>query len=111
MKVDPDSLDEIRIPNMNGGAGEVIVRMSYDGRRRIIWTRMPPGSSIGEHLQTTGDDTNFVLEGIGIAICDGEEEPLRPGTCHVCPKGSTHSIANTGNSDLILWTVVIEEGR
>ncbi len=111
MKVDFDSLDEVRISNMNGGVGHVLVRMSYDGRRRIIQTRMPPGSSIGEHLQTTGDDTNFVVSGAGTAVCDGKEEPLRPGTCHICPKGSRHSIVNTGDDELVLWTVVIEEGH
>ncbi len=111
MRVDFGSLEEVRIPNMNGGAGEVFARMFYDGRRRIVETRIPSGSSIGEHLQTTGDDVNFVVEGTGTAVCDGAEEPLSPGTCHVCPRGSRHSITNTGPADLVLWTVIIDEGR
>jgi len=52
---------------------------------------------------------NFVVEGTGTAFCDGKEEPLRPGTCHVCPRGSRHSIANTGATDLVLWTVIVYE--
>lgn len=73
---------------------------------RIILTRIPPGSSIGEHIQSTGDDVNYVLEGEGKAVCDGKEEILSPGVCHVCPKGSEHSIVNDGEADLILFTTV-----
>ena len=73
---------------------------------RIILTRIPPGSSIGEHIQSTGDDVNYVLEGEGKAVCDGKEEIPSPGVCHVCPKGSEHSIVNDGEADLILFTTV-----
>ena len=30
------------------------------------------------------------------------------GTCHICKKGSEHSIENTGDEDLVLLTVVVE---
>lgn len=108
-QVDFGSLEEVIVNGMNGGAGKMSVRMFFDGRRRIIETRMPPGSSIGDHLQTTGDDVNFVVEGTGTAFCDGTEETLRPGTCHVCPRGSRHSIINTGATELVLWTVIVYE--
>ena len=55
-----------------------------------------------------GDDINYVLSGNGKATCDGEEEILSPGTCHICKKGSEHSIENTGDEDLVLLTVVVE---
>ena len=42
------------------------------------------------------------------AVCDGCEETLTAGVCHVCRKGSEHSIANTGEEDLVLLTVVVE---
>lgn len=51
---------------------------------------------------------NYVLSGTGKAICDGKEESLAPGTCHICKKGSEHSIVNTVEEDLVLLTVVIE---
>ncbi|WP_363142484.1 hypothetical protein [uncultured Methanobrevibacter sp.] len=41
-----------------------------------------------------------------MAICDDFEEILKAGTCHVCPKGSTHSIINVGDEDLVFYTVV-----
>ena len=36
---------------------------------------------------------------------------LRPGVLHICPhicpKGSEHSIINTGTEDLVLFTIVV----
>lgn len=63
-------------------------------------------SSIGYHKQESNDDINFIVSGEGIAICDDVEEILKPGVCHICPKGSSHSITNTGSGDLIFFTVV-----
>ena len=44
-----------------------------------------------------------LLQGLG----DGVEEELRPGVLHICPKGSEHSIINTGTEDLVLFTIVV----
>lgn len=86
--------------------GSVFANMVMTEDTRIILTRIPPGSSIGKHIQSTGDDVNYVLEGEGKAVCDGKEEILSPGVCHVCPKGSEHSIVNDGEADLTLFTTV-----
>ena len=47
-------------------------------------------------------------DGIGKAVCNGQEEILNAGTCHICKKGSEHSISNTGSEDLVLLTFVVE---
>ena len=99
-------MDEADIPHMNGGEGSICARMYNDDYSRIILTRIPAGSSIGLHRQESGDDINYVLEGRGKAVCDGHDEPLSPGVCHICPKGSSHTIINDGDSDLVLFTVV-----
>ena len=96
MLIDFSTSEWTEIPHMNGGEGSVLAKMA----------RIPPGSSIGKHIQSSGDDVNYVLEGKGKAICDGKEEILFPGVCHVCPKGSEHSIVNDGDTDLILFTTV-----
>ena len=123
MIVDFTSADWVEIPHMNGGEGSVFAKMSVteDTRivitripsgssigkdTRIVITRIPSGSSIGKHLQSSGDDVNYVLAGKGKAICDGIEEKLTPGMCHICPKGHEHSIVNDGKEDLILFTTV-----
>lgn len=109
MLIDFDKLPEFKTEGMNGGVGEVISKMYNDPMNRIILTRIPKGSSIGAHKQTTSSDINYVISGIGEATCNGVLEELRPGVCHYCPKGSTHSIRNTGEEDLVLFTVVPQQ--
>ncbi|MCM1507405.1 MAG: cupin domain-containing protein [Ruminococcus flavefaciens] len=58
------------------------------------------------HEQTSGNDVNYIISGTGKAICDGFEEELKAGVCYVCPKGHLHSIVNTGDEDLVIFTLV-----
>ena len=73
-----------------------------------MYLRLHLCGSIGMHSQPTSDDINFIILGTGKAVCDGKEELLVGGNCHVCKKGSEHSIVNTGNDDLVMLTVVVE---
>lgn len=108
MMIDFNTLAAVTVPGMNGGQGEMTAKMSVSEQGKIIVSQIHPGSSIGVHQHDTSDDINYVLSGQGIAICDGREESLSPGCCHICPQGSTHSIANTGEDALCLLTVVVE---
>ena len=101
-------MKEICIPGMNNGTGTMSARMYMDEYGKIIPCTIHPGGSIGIHRHETSDDINYILSGTGKAICDGEEEVLSAGTCHICRKGSEHSIANTGDEDLVMLTVVEE---
>ena len=94
MRIDFNQIQEMTMPCLHGGPGEMSARF--------------PGGGIGLHSHPTSDDVNFVLLGTGLAVCDGQEEPLEPGVCHICKKGSEHSIQNTGEGDLVLLTVVVE---
>ena len=109
MRVDFNTLNEIKIPGMNNGTGEMSAKMFADGDGKIIPCRIHVGGSIGIHKHETSDDINYVLSGAGIAICDGIEETLSSGVCHICKKGSEPGIINTGNDDLVLLTVVVEK--
>lgn len=91
---------------MNNGEGTMAVRMYNDESYRVIPTKIRPGGRIGLHTQSSGDDLNYILSGTGVAVCDGVEEELRPGVMHICPKGSEHTIINTGGDDLEMLTVV-----
>lgn len=57
----------------------------------------------------SGDDLNYIISGSGKAVCDGMEEELKPGVMHICPKGSAHSIINTGEEDLVMLTIVVKQ--
>jgi mannose-6-phosphate isomerase-like protein (cupin superfamily) len=94
---------------MNEGTGEMTAKIIMNEKGKIIPCSIHKGGSIGMHRQETSDDINYVLSGNSSkAICDGIEEELFSGACHICPKGSEHSIINTGNEDLVLLTIVIE---
>lgn len=108
MLIDFNDIKEMTIPGMNNGTGTMTARMYMDEQGKIIPCTIRAGGSIGVHKHETSDDINYVLSGNGKAICDGQEEMLATGTCHICKKGSEHSIINTGSSDLVLLTVVVE---
>lgn len=109
MLIDFNDIREYLIDCQNCGEGTMSVKMFAYNDLRIIPTKIHEGGSIGPHVQDTGDDINYILAGNGVAICDGEEEPLSPGVCHLCPKGSEHTIKNTGMGDLVMLTVVVNK--
>ncbi|WP_195267684.1 cupin domain-containing protein [Eubacterium sp. 1001713B170207_170306_E7] len=104
-----DEMKEVTIPHLNDGAGSVSAKMYMEPSNKMMISRLPVGVSIGMHAHTTSSEVNYVLSGTGMAVCDGDEEVLEPGCCQYCPKGSSHSIINTGNEDLVLFTVVPEQ--
>lgn len=108
MLVNFNEIKEITVPGMNGGTETMTARMYMNEGVKIIPCVIHKGGSIGLHTHTTSDDINYVLSGSGKAICDGEQEILSAGCCHICKKGSEHSIINTGDNDLMLLTVVVE---
>ena len=107
MLIDFNEIESMTIPGMNNGTGTMSAKMYMGDHGKIIPTSIHPGGSIGLHRQDSGDDINYVLSGHGKAICDGQEEMLSPGCCHVCPKGSEHTIINTSDDDLVLLTIVV----
>ena len=108
MLIDFNRIKEVTVPGMNNGAGTMTAKMYMDEQGKIITSSIHPGGTIGLHKHETSDDINYILVGEGKAICDGQEELLSPGMCHICKKGSEHSIENTGDEDLIFLTVVVE---
>lgn len=108
MLIDFNKMSARTSSGMNNGTGKMTAKMFMDGEGKIISCCIHKGGSIGLHKHLTSDDINYVISGEGKAICDGEEEILTSGTCHICKKGSEHSIINTGDDDLVLITVVVE---
>ena len=108
MLIDFNQKEEITIHGMNNGTGTMTAKMYMDEQGKVIPCSIHAGGSIGLHKHETSDDINYVLSGKGKAVCDGQEEILSAGTCHICKKGSAHSIVNTGDEDLILLTIVVE---
>ena len=95
------------IPNLNDGDGTVFAKVIPSETGSVMFAVIPPGCSIGPHTHDTDMDFNFIVSGTGIAVCDGEVEALSPGICHFCPRGSRHSIRNTGNTDMQIYISVV----
>lgn len=108
MPVDFNEVKEVIIPGMDNETGKMSARMYMDEQGKIISTVIHVGGSIGLHKHETSDEINYVLSEAGKAICDGQEELLRACACHICKKGSEHSIINAGDGDLAMLTVVVE---
>ena len=49
----------------------------------------------------------YVLEGSGIARCDGHEAAISPGDTLILPPGSLHEVENTGPGRLYCLTVMV----
>ena len=109
MQIDFNNIESVTFPGMNDGTGMMSARMYNDENYRIIPTVIHPGGSIGNHEQNSGDDMNYIISGMGKAICDGIEEALQPGVMHICPKGLAHAIINTGAEDLVMLTIVVKK--
>ena len=97
------------LPNFKGGEKQMESNMFVDSLNRIMYSRLVPGASIGEHIHDTSSEMIFILSGEGQAITDGVAEKCTPGTCHYCPKGSTHTLINNGAEDLIFFAVVPQQ--
>ena len=60
MRIDFETIEPVTMPGMNGGSGEMTVRMVNDEKYRICTTVLHPHSSIGIHAQSSGDDMNII---------------------------------------------------
>ncbi len=108
MLIDFNKIKELEVPGMNGGTGTMSPGMHMSENGKIILCKIHVGGSIGTHPHPSSDDINYILSGTGKAVCDVEEEILTAGTCHICKRGSEHSIINTGKDDLVMLTIVVE---
>lgn len=100
MKIDFKGMIEKRVEEFNGGKGVTGLKMFDKSDVTFISGRLEPNSSIGMHKHMDSCEIILVLSGKGKAFCDGETEMLAAGSCHFCPRGSSHSLVNTGEKDL-----------
>ena len=68
---------------------------------------IPPGGSIGYHQHTGEYEIYYILEGTAKVVDDGEERILCPGDMMQCRDGSSHSIENVGDKELVFLAMVL----
>lgn len=108
MKIQFDNVQPSVLEHLNGGQGQLVSRRHMDGNVKITRALLAPGCSIGMHTHATSSEVIFVLSGVGKMLIDDTEEILRPGVCHYCPQGHSHSFINEGDQDLVFYAVVPE---
>ncbi len=104
-----DELKETIIPNFYNGEKQINARMHIDDLNKIMLARLIPNASIGYHTHATSSEIIFFLSGNGEMILDGVKEKVTKGDCHYCKKGSSHSMVNTGDEDLVFYAVVTNQ--
>ena len=96
--------------NCHDGVGTLHLHTILDGSEGIPATFMhddilEPGVTIGEHLHENSSEIYFVVEGEGIMIIDGKENPIFAGDVSWCLTGHSHGIIN--NSDKVMRLIVV----
>ena len=62
---------------------------------------LKPGSGIGHHVQKE-DEIYYVLSGKGTMTLDGKTVDITPGTAVLTRTGSSHSLKQVGDEDLVI---------
>ncbi len=106
MKIDFQAMAEQPMANFKGGEGVMEAKIHCAGKDKIMCNRLEPGASIGMHRHEDSSEAIFITSGRAEAICDGVRETLAPGQCTFCPKGSEHTLINTGDADLCFYAFV-----
>jgi mannose-6-phosphate isomerase-like protein (cupin superfamily) len=65
-----------------------------------------PGQEHRLHAHAGMDKVYYVLEGRGLFLLDGREEPMEPGLMLVAPEGVRHGIRNTGSERLLVMAIL-----
>lgn len=106
MKIEFGGLTEKRIEEFNGGKGAINLKSIEKNDVKFLSARLEPGSSVGMHKHLDTCEIIIILSGKAKAICDGETEMLVAGSCHFCPRGSSHTLMNIGEDDLVFVAAV-----
>lgn len=98
--------------NMRGGDGVVTIVQFQEAKnmkncRLMSKIIIPVGASIGQHEHLNETEHYIILEGTGIVVDNGKEEKVSAGDVVETAHGSSHSISNNGNSDLVMIAVIV----
>lgn len=71
---------------------------------QVVVMSLLGGQDIGSEVHDL-DQILVVVQGSGLAVLNGEETEVRPGSLVYVPEGATHNLLNTGEGALKLYTV------
>lgn len=106
MKIAFNDMEDTVLHEFNGGRGDVIAKMYFDGKNRIMRATLKKGCSIGTHTHVKNFEVLYVLSGTAKVTMNGEELLIEAGNSHFCPRGNTHMLEQYGEDDLVILAVV-----
>jgi quercetin dioxygenase-like cupin family protein len=74
--------------------------------RFVIYTELPPGTSIGYHTHGNDEEVYVILDGIGTMTIEGEVHEVRAGDVILNKPYGSHGLENTSRA--ILKILVFE---
>ncbi|MEU9410983.1 cupin domain-containing protein [Streptomyces sp. NPDC048281] len=66
----------------------------------VEYVVIEPGASVGEHVHMRTEEIYYIISGRAVVTMDGARIDARPGDLITTPIGSSHSIANHGDTDM-----------
>ena len=92
-------------PGTHNGGGQTIGYSFFDktpGMKFVFRKRaLHPGAGVGPHEQHE-DEVYYVLSGKGVMTVDDTKVDMTPGTAVLTRPGSSHSLKQMGNEDLVV---------
>ena len=103
--VEHDAEVAVSEPGTHNGGGQTVGYSFFKKapNLRLIFRKraLKPGSGIGLHEQHE-DEIYYVLSGRGVMTLDGKTVDVTPGTAVLTRTGSSHSLKQTGDDDLVI---------
>ncbi|MGN1125237.1 MAG: cupin domain-containing protein [Candidatus Gastranaerophilaceae bacterium] len=106
------NFDEIKsntYPNFCGGNGALTIKAYADNLNKALIGELEPNSEVGYHTHTTNSEFYFILKGTGVVQYDDNEELVKEGSLHYCPKGHSHKLTNTGSEKMTFLAIIPEQ--
>jgi mannose-6-phosphate isomerase-like protein (cupin superfamily) len=100
-------------PSIHGGDGSFEMRFVYGDQELVSalrvfeLCRLPPDTSIGEHVHDETEEIYFILSGVGVMSLDGMDREVHAGDVVLTQPIARHGIRNPGPSDLELLIVEV----
>lgn len=69
---------------------------------------LKPGSGIGLHEHAGEDEVFIIQQGKALVTDGGKEANVEAGDCVLTGKGASHSVTNTGDTDLVITAVIMQ---
>ena len=92
-------------PGTHNGGGQTVGYSFFSKvpNMKLVFRKraFKPGSGVGHHVQKE-DEIYYVLSGKGTMVLDGKTVDITPGTAVLTRPGSSHSLKQAGEEDLVI---------